>query len=217
MKNGFNEVKRESMLKSAKEQPTLRGTTVFMQKILSPMGYMAMGNGTGIVTAPFRYEEGGHQGAVETGFMFALACDKAFKAFNRRLADVGGAVTAIMDENYAVRPPPELFAANAQFAIDLAEVGLEAQPAKAKCYINEAHRNEDWHHHRGDVPEGILKNDDGTHVVGDNNETLHGLDVCNIPVGTEQYVLKTLEKNQENYRDQQEDCKADGSWTMDSS
>jgi len=39
-----------------------------------------------------------------------------------------------------------------------------------------------------------LKNDDGTPVVGDNNETLRGLDVCNIPVGTEQYVLKTLEK-----------------------
>jgi len=86
----------------------------------------------------------------------------AFTNFNCRLRDVGGRVTAIIDDNYGIGPPSELFAANTQFAIELATVGLEAQPSKAECYIDEAYRNADWHTARGDIPEGILKNADGT-------------------------------------------------------
>ena len=194
MRNGFNEVKRESMLAAVKQQPGLRGTTVFMQKLLEPKGYMAMGNGTGIVAAPFRCEEGGHQGAVETSFMFSLTVDTAFKAYARRLAEVGGGISAIIDDSYAFGPPRELFAANNQFAIDIAKVGLESQPSKSKCYIDEAHRDEEWNTLRGNIPEGILKNDDGTPITGDNGETLYGLDVCNVPVGMQQYIVKTLKK-----------------------
>ena len=161
--------------------------------MLEPLGYMAMGNGTNIVSAPFRCEEGGHQGAVETGFLFSLAIHIALKKFNDSLASVGGGVTAIMDDTYAMGPPRELFAANAQFAIDLAEVGLESQPAKAKCYIEETHRNTEWHALRGDIPEGILKTLAGDAILGSNGERLRGIDVCNIPVGTRQYVDKSLE------------------------
>ena len=60
--------------------------------------------------------------------------------------------------------------------------------------LAETYRNEEWHNLRGEIPEGILKNDDGTLITGDNGETLYGLDVCNIPVGMEQYVVKSLKK-----------------------
>lgn len=70
-----------------------------MQALLEPNGYVAMGNGTKLTTAPFRCEEGGHQDVVETGFLFVLGVNEAFSNFNRRLKDVGGGVTAIIDDN----------------------------------------------------------------------------------------------------------------------
>ena len=71
-----------------------------MQALLEPNGYVAMGNGTKLTIAPFRCEEGGHhRGVVETGFLFVLGVNEAFSNFNRRLKDVGGGVTAIIDDN----------------------------------------------------------------------------------------------------------------------
>ena len=46
-----------------------------------------MGNGTKLTTKGC--EEGGHQGAVETGFLFALGVNDALTNFNPRLRDVG--------------------------------------------------------------------------------------------------------------------------------
>ena len=118
----------------------------------------------------------------------------AFTNFNCRLRDVGGRVTAIIDDNYGIGPPSELFAANTQFAIELATVGLEAQPSKAECYIDEAYRNADWHTLRGDIPEGILKDADGEPILGDDGEPLRGTMACNIPIGMRSFVSGYLDQ-----------------------
>ena len=68
--NGFNEAERQKMLSETKQEETLSNTVVFMQALLEPSGYVAMGNGTRLIDAPFSCDEGGHQGAVETSFLF---------------------------------------------------------------------------------------------------------------------------------------------------
>ena len=97
-----------------------------------------------------------------------------------------GVVTAIMDDSYALGPPAAVFAASDQLSTDLAKVGLALQPAKSCCYTAEAHRSDSWHELRGDVPEGVLKSGDTAVLV--DGRRLHGLSVCNVPVGSPGYV-----------------------------
>ena len=68
IKNGYNEVCRESIMSALKSHSCLSSTVVFIQTILEPKGYIGMGHGTELTEAPFRCEEGVHQGAVESGW-----------------------------------------------------------------------------------------------------------------------------------------------------
>ena len=47
----------------------------------------------------------------------------------------------------------------------------------------EQHRNEQWDLLRGDIPNGALEVD---------GHPVHGLTVCNVPAGSQQYVVKYL-------------------------
>ena len=100
-----------------------------------------MGNGLRITTAPFRYEEGVHQGVIESGWFFAITCNRAFQRLNSSLGEHGGGLTAIVDDNYLLGPPEANFLANRIFARDLKEVGLKLQSAKSEGYIGSAHRD----------------------------------------------------------------------------
>ena len=60
-------------------------------------------------------------------------------------------------------PPSVIFLANEQLMRNLAVVGLELQPVKSCCYINAAHRSNEWYRLRGDIPEGALK--DGAEMI----------------------------------------------------
>ena len=92
-----------------------------------------MGEWTELITAPFRVAEGTHQGAVESGWLFSLAVNSAFKRCNRRVAEHGGGLVAIIDDNYITGPPAQAFEANKHLMADLKETGLELQPKKPKC------------------------------------------------------------------------------------
>ena len=105
---------------------------------------------------------------------------------------VGGAATAIIDDNYAMGPPSVIFPENEQLKTDLAVIGLELQPAKSYCYIDAAHQDLEWHRLRGDIPEGVIH--DGAEVVLVDGQPLHGMSVCNVPVGTAGYVGSNLEQ-----------------------
>ena len=106
IKNGFNEVQRETMLQETKTCGKLDDTVVFMQTLLEPHAYVGMGKGTSLTTAPFKMSEGTHQGAVESGWYFCMGVNKPFKRANRDIAEHGGGMTAIMDDNYLQGPPP---------------------------------------------------------------------------------------------------------------
>ena len=67
---------------------------------------------------------------------------------------------AIVDDNYAMGYPEHIFQAHQTFGYDLAEVGLQLQPAKSQCYIAEAFWRNKWGRHRGDMPNGVLKGSD---------------------------------------------------------
>ena len=126
------------------------------------------------------------QGSIEGGWFFALAANAPFQKLNDTLVAVGGATTAIIDDNYAMGPPSVIFLANEQLMTDLAIIGLELQPTKSCCYIDVVHRDFKWHRRRGDIPEGVLH--DGAEVVLVDGQPLHGMLVCNVPVGTAGYV-----------------------------
>ena len=84
-----------------------------------------------------------HQGAVESGWFFSLGCNAAFQLLRTKLRDCGGAVTAIIDDNYTMGPPEAIFEAHQQFGADIKEVGLQLQPTKLQCYINAEFRTEE--------------------------------------------------------------------------
>ncbi|EJK69331.1 hypothetical protein THAOC_09421, partial [Thalassiosira oceanica] len=95
LKNGYNEVKRESILASVREYPDLHDTLVYLFRLLEPRSYVGMGSGTNVSTAPFRIEEGVQQGAVESLYAFSLSVNKPYKRAKARLAEGGGGITAI--------------------------------------------------------------------------------------------------------------------------
>ena len=66
-----------------------------------------------------------------------------FRRLNKTLVEAGGAATAIMDDNYAMGPPSDIFPANEQLMVDLAVVGPELQPSKSCCYTEAAHRTDE--------------------------------------------------------------------------
>jgi len=101
-------------------------------------------------------DEGVHQGAIESSWFFSLGCNAAFQNHRGALAPNGGGVAAIIDDNYGVGHPADIFPAHAAFAADLAQVGLELQSAKSKCYIREGLRDANWDALRGDIPNGII-------------------------------------------------------------
>ena len=115
-----------------------------------------------------------------------------FQKLNNALVVVGGASTAIIDENYAMGPPSVIFLANKQLMTNLAAIRLELQPAKSCCYIDAAHRDNKWHRLRGEIPDGVLNN--GVKVVLVDGQPLHVMSVCNVPVGTAEFVGGYLEQ-----------------------
>ena len=109
-----------------------------------PEAYMGMGNVAQLVTAPFRCVEGVHQGTTESGWFFSIDVNRAFRNLCTTLSDCEGGVTGIIDDNYIMGPPDQIFAANKAFAEDLLEVGLELQPTKSQCYIAEPFMDAEW-------------------------------------------------------------------------
>ena len=91
--------------------------------------YVGMGNGTGLITAPFLNKEGVHQGAIEGRWFFAIRCNDAFQRLNTTLAEYGGGVVAIVDDNYQMGLPAVIFPANRTFDRDLREARLMLNPA----------------------------------------------------------------------------------------
>ena len=101
-------------------------------------------------------------------------------------------------------PPAVVFDANKTFDSQLKEVGLELQPAKSKCYISAEHRNGQWDIFGGEIPNGTLKDKNGNDITEDGLP-VHGILVCNVPVGSEAYVKEYLsqmaDKIEFQYRD----------------
>ena len=66
IKNGYNEVERASVVDEVRSHDCLSNTLAFTHALLEPAAYVGMGGGCGMITAPFKCEEGVHQGAVES-------------------------------------------------------------------------------------------------------------------------------------------------------
>ena len=61
--------------------------------------------------------------------------------------------------------PEHIVSAHQTFGLDLVKVWLQLQPAKCQCYIADAFWNAKWDRHRGDIPNGVLKDSDGEAVT----------------------------------------------------
>jgi hypothetical protein len=187
IKNGYNKVKKESVMKEMKGCGKLDNIVAFMQILLEPSAYIGMGKETNLVTAPFKMEEGVQQGAVESGWLFSFGANPACQWCNRLLVKHGGAITAIVNDNYINRPPAQAFEANRIIAEDLNEVGLELEPVKSKCHLDAAHRDNEWDRMRDGIPNGVPKTA-ADEVVMVNGSPVYGMTVCNVPARSQEFV-----------------------------
>ena len=110
--NGYNEVKRSSVMEELTAQESLEGLYAYTHAMLTPMSFIGMGRGTNLTAAPFRSEEGLQQGAVPSGYLFTLGCNKAYQRANRDLNMVGEAMFAIIDNHYLQGTPRSLLEVN---------------------------------------------------------------------------------------------------------
>ena len=92
----------------------------------------------------FRVEEGVQQGAVLSGWLYSLGQNSAMQNHRMRAEAVGGGVTVVLDDNTTIALKEDIFILSKQLAKDLVTVGLELQPHKSKCYIDEQHRDNRW-------------------------------------------------------------------------
>ena len=150
--NGYNEVKRSSVMEELTAQESLEGLYAYTHAMLTPMSFIGMGSGTNLTAAPFRSEEGLQQGAVPSGYLFTLGCNKAYQRANRDLNMVGGAMFAIIDDHYLQGPPRSLLEVNTNLALDLAEVGLTVRNDKSQAYVRADFLSPDAAHWRDGIP-----------------------------------------------------------------
>jgi hypothetical protein len=120
-----------------KEQPDLLDTLICTHLTSNARSYIAMGSGTNMTDAGFRVKEGVHQGAIPSGRLYLLGQNNAMQNHRKRIEAVGGGVAVVLDDNMTIAPREEIFTLNKQVAKDLATVGLDLQPRKSNCYINE--------------------------------------------------------------------------------
>ena len=189
IKNGFNEISRASIIEAVKEQPELHDILTYTYLTLNTRSYVAMGSGIHMTSAGFRVEEGVHQGAVPSGYLYSLGQNRAMQNHRERVEAEGGGVSVILDDNTTLAPREVIFTLTKQLADDLALVGLELQPAKSKAYITEHLRDARWDELRGDVSNGTIEDQEGN--------THFGIAACNIPIGTEGFIKAYLYQKKE--------------------
>jgi len=80
-----------------------------------------------------------------------------------------------------------------QLKEDLKEAGLELQPKKSKCHIHEDFKDEEWDRLRGEIEDGILRTEGGEEVRS-FGELARGMTVCNVPIGSEEFVRGYLQQ-----------------------
>ena len=184
--NRYNEIEREGVLMEIHEEHTLDDTLAFSHAMLEPVAYVCMGNGTCLIKAPLFSREEVHQGAVKSSWFFAINMERAFKYLHQFLAPRGVGVMAIINDNYVMGPPAVIFPTNDPFAENLKKVGLQLWPAKSKCFVNEAHRDDRWDRLRGSIPNGTITDNSGTKY--------NGFTVYNVPIGQREYVTELRHK-----------------------
>jgi hypothetical protein len=67
------------------------------------------------------------QGAVESSWFFAIACNKGVQNLNNKLTIFREGVMAIIDDNYIIGLKEEIFEACKGFAADLTDVRLHCR------------------------------------------------------------------------------------------
>ena len=109
------------------------------------------------------------------------------------MAEQGGGLTVIIDDNYIIGPPVIAFETNRTLVEDPREVGFKLNAKKSKRHIDSAFRDDAWEHMRGNIPNGVLKKANGE-VMMVNSEPMHKMTVCNVPVGSQDFVEGYLDQ-----------------------
>ncbi len=73
LKNGNSEVLHEGVMRALCETGKFGDILVFSHYLLSHSSYAGMGSVMRLTNAPFRIDEGVHQGSVESSWFFAIA------------------------------------------------------------------------------------------------------------------------------------------------
>jgi len=176
LKNAHNEFSRhralEAMAKRRRLRKYVRGchaTLVIAPQIHCAGGFLEK-----------RSAEGGPQGAPASSSEFGIAIHDEVLELDAALADAGGAARFMSDDGLAWGPPEILWPALARFEAAVAAKGGIMQRTKSSRYSP----NEDYSQGDAQVPACRIDPDDPTSPAG--------LVVCNIPLGSEEFVESYL-------------------------
>eukprot|EP00973_Karenia_brevis_P079918 11089619-Karenia_brevis.AAC.1 len=133
LRNAYNEVKRNRVIRAFEAAPALRGLAgLFRATHAAPTKIYLSADG--MPEADFRSEEGVHQGDALASAGFCIALHDEIRALDEELSTSGGAARFDMDDGYAIGPATAVFGAVARFAAAAAELGLELREDKSRCF-----------------------------------------------------------------------------------
>ena len=135
MKNGFNAVRRSTLLRRMAEQRQLGHLMPFLHAVLADPSELYVKMEALFAGERYGSEEGTPQGFPLSSAAFALAIHAELCALDTELRPFTGGARAIMDDVYAMGPASAVFPALLRFATRLKEAtGLELQSAKSSCW-----------------------------------------------------------------------------------
>ena len=121
LENAYNEIMQASIIDALIRKGVFNDIVAYIHTTMKIEGYVGMGSGVNLITAPFRLAEGVPQGGPLSGHLFSVGTIQPFRKLNAALEADGGGLSAIIDDTSAIGAPQTAFPAMRQLAIDVKE------------------------------------------------------------------------------------------------
>ena len=127
IRNMFNEIEREAIIRIFEARPGLRDMVPFLYAVHSPQSLVYYPDGR---RADKSCAEGTRQGSAEAGIAACAAIQEPLEAADTAFSATGGFARADCDDTYLCGEPAEVARVLVEFETAIAEVGAELQRPK---------------------------------------------------------------------------------------
>ena len=185
IRNMFNEIEREAIIRVFEAQPRLRDMVPFLYAVHSPQSLVYYPDGR---RADKSCAEGTRQGSSEAGIAACAAIQEPLEAADAALSATGGFARADFDDTYLCGEPAEVARVLVEFETAIAAVGAELQRPKSAALLGATCvLDADF-----PVPVGVLRH---SGPVPQHGQVIgYGIKVAGIPLGDAAFVEETLKR-----------------------